>query len=289
MIELSIVIVTYNSDNFIVDCLSSIYSHNDLSDEIIEVIIVDNSPLTSNIIESTVNRFPNVRIISNPKNAGFGQGNNIGADLASGEILLFLNPDTKFIEPIFSEVVERFRNNDNIRAIGCQLIDGNGQKTNTYGYFPEKWNLAVSIIDKCIFTPLGYIPKHSTYPWGANLFVRRKDFYAAGKFDEKYFLFFEEADLCRRLKPEETYIINNKKIIHYGGHTNLENNKRFDAWLKSLSQYHKKYGYNLNNTLRHYQYALLLSIARCLVHGKDYQIFKNMIKKLQYAGNPSKK
>jgi len=278
MKTLSIIIVTYCSDDFISDCLSSIYSYNDLGDEEIEVIIVDNSPSASNLMKQIVGKFPNVRLISNPKNGGFGQGNNVGAVAASGKILLFLNPDTKFIEPVFCEVIKHF-GNGNVRAVGCQLVDGEGHKTNTYGYFPEKWSLLVSIIDKCVFKPLGYIPKFSIYPWGANFFVRRKDFYAAGKFDEGLFLFHEESDLCQRLSPKETHIIK-QKIIHYGGHTSIENSKRFEVWLKSLVFYHEKYGYDLNQTLGRYKRALFLSLLRRFFLGQGCCDLRNMIGKL---------
>lgn len=285
---LSIIIVTYCSDDYINECLDSIYSHNDLCENAIEVIVVDNSPHTSDLLKYTVKQFLNVRLIANPKNAGFGQGNNIGADAASGEILLFLNPDTKLTEPVFYEVVKHFNKHENIGAIGCQLVDGEGRENNTYGYFPEKWNIFVSIIDKCIFKPLEYIPKSSIYPWGANYFVRRKDFYAAGKFDEEFFLCFEEADLCKRIRPKGTHIIK-KKIIHYGGHTTVETNKRFDAWLKSLSLYHKKYGYNLNRTLIRYKLALLLPLTRCFLLGQDHHNFQNMINRLTFLINSLKK
>jgi GT2 family glycosyltransferase len=275
MKKLSIIIVTYYSDAFIKECLNSIYTYNDLPEDMLEVIIVDNSPIKSEVVKYEAEKYQNVKVISNTQNSGFGQGNNIGADAASGEILLFLNPDTKLIEPIFNEVVQCFNNNDNIRAIGCQLIDGNGHNNNTYGYFPEKWNILLSIIDKCIFKPSGYLAKKLIYPWGANIFVRREDFYNAGKFDETFFLFFEEADLCKRLGNKNTHIMK-KKIIHYGCHTNLDNKNRFDAWLKSLSRYHIKYGYNLNSTIRNYQFTLMMSFVRQFLFGKNRQDLKNI-------------
>lgn len=276
---LSIIIVTYCSDSFIKECLASIYLHNDLNEKAIEVIIVDNSPHTTDYLKETVKWFPNVKLISNPENAGFGQGNNIGADAASGEILLFLNPDTKFIEAVFSEIVDRFRNNKKIGTTGCRLVDGEGNAIDSYGYFPEKWNPFLSILDKYIFKPLGYVPKNNIYPWGANLFVRRADFYAAGRFDEKFFLSHEEPDLCKRMLPKKTIIIN-KKIIHYEGHTISDKDKRFDVWMDSLVLYHKKYGCDLSKTLRRYQIFSSLALVRRLLLRKDCCDLKNQIKKI---------
>ena len=68
---LSIIIVTYCSDDYINECLDLIYSHNDLCENAIEVIVVDNSPHTSDLLKYTVKQFLNVRLIANPKNAGW--------------------------------------------------------------------------------------------------------------------------------------------------------------------------------------------------------------------------
>ncbi len=279
MNAISVVIVTYCSDEYIKDCLDSIFLHCDLPDDELEVIVVDNSPSTSDFLISVVGSFSNTTLINNPKNMGFGQGNNVGADAACGKVLLFLNPDTKLIEPVFREAIDHLMKHPDVGAVGCRLIDGDGRSNDTYGYFPEKWNILVSMLDKCVFKPLKYIPKKSVYPWGANYFIARKDFYSAGKFDEDFFLCFEEADLCKRILPKRTHILN-KKIIHYGGHTTDEASKRFDAWLESLRKYHVKHGYDLNRTLTRYRIAYYLPLVRCLITGGDYREFKRMINKL---------
>ena len=277
---ISIIIVTYFSDYFINDCLSSLFYYNDIDENSLEIIVVDNGPCATSFLKDALKQFNYVRLIENPKNGGFGQGNNIGADASSGELLLFLNPDTKFVEPVFSEVINIFNNNYDVRAVGCQLIDSEGRRNNTYGYFPENENIFTLITDKYVFKPLGYIPKHSVYPWGADFFVRREDFYAAGKFDEKFFLCFEEADLCKRLENRKTYICN-KKILHYEGHTTEDQSIRFDVWLQSLQLYHKKYGYDLTKTLRKYHFILLARLVRCFFSKQDRVDVRGMIKKIK--------
>ena len=113
--ELSIIIVTYNSQTVIKDCLQSIQKFNDIGNEL-EIIIVDNSPKFE--IEDFVKRLNlnlDIKMIHNPQNGGFGQGNNIGAKKAKGEIFFFLNPDTILIEPIFKFMLGEFEN----KRLGC--------------------------------------------------------------------------------------------------------------------------------------------------------------------------
>jgi len=276
---ISIIIVTYFSDKFLEECINSIYLHNDLKKNEIEIIIVDNSQYTTKCLRGMRKKFADIKIISNPKNAGFGQGNNLGADIASGKILLFLNPDTKFIIPIFREIINIFKNDKTIGTVGCQLIDGKGVSIDTYGYFPEIYNLFLSIVDKYIFALMGYIPRKKIYPWGANLFIRRKDFFNIGKFDEKMFLCNEEPDLCRRILPKRTFIIN-KKLIHYGGHSMDDICSKFDFWLDSLEIYHKKYKLNLNKTLNNYIIIFIFKIIQMFLLGKNYLVHKKIYKKL---------
>jgi len=276
---LSVIIVTYFSDEFIDECLTSLFLHNDL-DEAVEVIVVDNSPHTTDYLKGAVKRFFNVKLMSNPINGGFGQANNIGADASCGEILLFLNPDTKFVEPVFGATVELFDRNSDTGAIGCKLVDGKGNPTYSYGYFPEKWNLFLSAADKFFFRPLGYVPHENIYPWGADLFVRKADFYAAGKFDERFFLCHEEPDLCRRLLPKKALVID-KKIVHHGEHSTGNSTKKQDAWFDSLALYHQKYGFDLYKTLWQYRVFFLLVLVRRVLLGRDCRDIKYQLMKIK--------
>lgn len=281
---LSVIIVTYFSENYLEECLNSLVENNDLSASHIEIIIVDNSPyLTTsldNIHKNFRRKFPHVTLISNPQNAGFGQGNNIGAGVASGKILLFLNPDTKFIEPVFLKVVECLSHDDNIGALGCRLLDAHGKPTHSYGFYPEKWNVALSVLDKCIFKPLRFAPNHLVYPWGANLFVRTSDFFAAGAFDENIFLCHEEPDLCSRLSPKRTLIID-KSIVHFEGHSTAADDTKTNAWINSLIIYHEKHGYNLAKSLKRYQLHFSLAVLFRTAIGKEISDLKKILEMIK--------
>lgn len=275
--EISVIIVAYNSDEYIENCLKSIVANNDLQSNEIEIIIVNNHPTTSRYLEMCVSKCYCARLVKNTINNGFGGGNNVGASFATGDILLFLNPDTVFFESVFVEVIKKFKD-PNLGALGCTLVDQYGTFCNSYGYFPECWGVITSLLNK-FFQTKGRIYKAiNVYPWGANLFVRNVDFHRVGKFDTNFFLCHEEADLCTRLKPKTVYILD-KQIIHYEGHTTVHQGKRFESWLSTLIQYHQKFGYDLNKSLFRYEATFFVSIIFRLLSGKDwYPLLRNLIK-----------
>ena len=221
IIELSIIIVTYNSDSVILDCIKSIKEFNDIADKL-EVIIVDNSP--TDRLKVTLVDFPSVLYIHNPKNGGFGQGNNIGVRSSSGEICLFLNPDTILVEPIFKFVVSKFKKFKNLSACGFKLVSIDRKMGISFGFFPEKNGLIPERINNFIynffFHHFNFCPKN-IFPWGADLIVRKSRFIEIGMFDEDYFLSYEEPDLLKRMNKMDKVRLFPKKIIHIGGHSTI--------------------------------------------------------------------
>lgn len=279
-IILSIIIVTYNSDYFIKQCLSSIYEYNDIGDNNIEIIVVDNSPCVTEYFMEAIKSFRNIIFIKNKDNVGYGKANNIGANIANGKILLFLNPDIRFVEPVFSEVLRLFNEYYNIGIIGCKLIDENGDENNTYGFFPEEMSIIKLLRIRFFYRPLRRVPSSNIFPWGADIFIRKNDFVAAGKFDEEFFLCHEEPDLCRRIYPKSVFIIN-KRIVHYEGQSKKQISNNFDVWLQSLVLYHHKYGLDLKKTLRRYKLIYILSYIRDVLLCRNAKDIKEIIIKFK--------
>lgn len=246
--KVSVIIVAYNSDEVIFDCLDSIDIFNNLEREL-EVIVVDNSP--SNSIFEHLSSYRNksfcFKYIHNPSNGGFGQGNNIGIDASIGEYLLILNPDTILVEPIFDDLISTM-SNEAISLSGFRLVDKEGNDNDSIGLLPQlnyiyipRKILNFFVINLNIFTSF-------VYPWGASLVIRRSDFIKYGKFDENIFLCNEEPDLALRIKNRNTKIIN-KKIIHLEGHTTTVPEYRFKAWLASTEYYFEKHHLNYRRFL----------------------------------------
>ncbi len=231
----TIIIVSYNSDKDLNECIKSIMRYNDLGNEL-QIIVIDNarSIKTKSIIES----YSDITYVEN-SNLGFGHANNVGALLAKNDFLLFLNPDTLFIEPILNFAVKQFSTNKDLRAFGMLLVDEKGAYQETFGFFPE----ALKLIPEKYYLPfvrLGYSPPN-IFPWGANIFVRKEDFFAAGMFDEKIFMCYEEPDLIHRL-PKGQVKIFPKRIIHKAGHTTGDIVERYKLAIESEKYYFSKHG-----------------------------------------------
>jgi len=240
----TIIIVSYHSDQDLKQCIKSIFKYNDIGNKL-DIIVVDNarSIKTKKIIES----YGGISYVEG-ENVGFGHANNIGASLAKNDYLLFLNPDTIFVEPILSFATEQFSKDKELRAFGMLLVDERGAYQETFGFFPE----TLKFIPERFYLPfvkLGYSPS-KIFPWGANIFVRRADFFEAGMFDEKLFMCYEEPDLMHRL-PRGRIRIFPKKIIHKAGHTTGDIAERYKLALASEKYYFSKYGFDYKKYVRH--------------------------------------
>ncbi|MBN2689842.1 MAG: glycosyltransferase [Gammaproteobacteria bacterium] len=284
---MSVIIVTYESDDCIAKCLESLFEFSDIDLSELEVIVVDNSPKTSARLRNIVQGYQNTTLIENEHNSGYGGGNNIGAKVASGECLLFLNPDTVFIEPVFLSVLQLYKTDQTLGAIGVTLVSEGMQHNNCYGYFPEKRNIFRLCLDKAIRIITGNLPKKNIYPWGAALFVKRDDFMRAGLFDESNFLFHEEPDLCHRLSPKRSLILS-QRIIHMEGATFSSVAWRNKIWMQSLLYYIDKYGFNKNAILRNYIIIYYCWLFKYFLFGRSkMDSVKDLIALMKEAKNKS--
>lgn len=218
MKRISVIIVTYKKIDIVKDCLESIKRFNDIGDEL-EVIISDNSE-DDNLVNVIRNEYDWVNVIKN-KNEGFGAGNNRGYEISSGKYLLFLNPDTILVEPIFKFTIQKFEEDNNLGLFGVQLINRQGKKNNSF-FMLDRYSITAALICR-FYRKINHYIDDKMYISGANLFVRRSAFEAAGKFDENIFMYKEEADLIKRIKLrsqfKKTAFFDNVKIIHLEGGT----------------------------------------------------------------------
>ena len=234
--DVSVVIVNYNTCFLLLQCLNSIYQI--VEDVDFEVIVVDNAS-SDNSIQSVKDRFPQVILIENSENIGFGRANNLGVKYACGKYLFFLNSDTILINNSIKLFYEAMEKTPLVAACGGNLLDGNGLATYSYGFFP---NLLQEIFDcglKFVFPSFYFyklsinkvvqsetIPFEVDYICGADIFVRKSIFKQMGGFDETYFMFYEETDLFFRMKKKcfVSKIFPNINIIHLGGASFQSNN-----------------------------------------------------------------
>lgn len=197
-LDLSVIIVTYNSTKVISRCIDAVVkSIRSLS---FEVILIDNGSLDDTKALAKKN-FSKLKIISLKENLGFGKAVNLGEKEAQGSFLLVLNPDV-FIKSDIEPVLGFIRSDDRIGAVGIKLISKEATQPYTCGFRYSVVNLALNHLG------LGKRPWRRDEPidvdWvsGAAMFLKKKAFEKVGGFDERFFMFFEDQDLCLRLKEE---------------------------------------------------------------------------------------
>ena len=234
-IDLSIIIVNYNTKDFLKKCLESLYSSIAGSSLLVEIIIVDNGSTDGSLqfINSLKEKDLNLKIIDNKSNLGFAKANNLAIKKSSGRYVLFLNPDTIVQKETLKTMVKFMDKNQKVGASTCrvELTDGRLDQACHRG-FPTVWNsfCYFSGLEKIfpkskIFAgySLTYLPLDKTHEidagCGAFLIVRQPVGETIGWFDEDYFWYGEDLDFCYRLKQKgwQVMFVPTTKIIHWKG------------------------------------------------------------------------
>ncbi|MGK9477440.1 glycosyltransferase [Melioribacter sp. OK-6-Me] len=230
MIDLSIIIVNYNVKEFLLNLLESIRkATNNLS---IEVIVVDNASEDGSV-EAIKAKFPEVVLIVNEKNVGFGAANNIALKKARGKYLLLLNPDTIVKEDTFSKMIEFFEKNPDAGIAGCKVLNPDGTlQLACRRSFPGPWTSFTKVMGLSSLFPkskffarynLTYLDENQTYEVdavsGAFLMMRREVYEKIGGFDPQFFMYGEDLDLCYRAQKAgyKVYYVHSTEIFHYKG------------------------------------------------------------------------
>ncbi len=239
--KLSVIIVNYRSGQYLNGCLASLHKY--LKNVNFEIIIVNNDEKES--LEGIKKVYPEIKLINHQKNIGFGAGNNLGVREAGGEIILFLNPDTEILAQNIDDILRRFRKDKKIAVVGPRLVTEKGE---TQWWCAGKEITFLQIIKNNI----GIIEckkiwesREETFcDWisGAAFFIKKDVFENTGGFDEKFFMYFEEVDLCLRVKKINRKILYYPKvsILHKGGKSWKSFWKQKKEFFKSFGRYTKK-------------------------------------------------
>ncbi|MFW6110018.1 MAG: glycosyltransferase family 2 protein [Patescibacteria group bacterium] len=211
---LSVIIVSYNTRDLLAECLSSL---NKYLPKDSEVIVVDNASEDGSV-QMVRKRFPQFRLIDLYENRGFGGANNVGACLAAGDLLWFLNSDA-VLHSSPRPVLDFFAHNS-VGILGTKLVDSDGTiQRYVCGSFYT------------LFTPLRKYLPWAPAPWkaseprkvdwvsGASMFVQQSVMDQLDGFDEQYFMYFEDQDLCYRAKKAGylVYYFPFYEVEHYEG------------------------------------------------------------------------
>jgi len=201
MKDLSVIIVSYKGWERLYKCLDSLSNFTgDLFTY--EVIIVDNSSDVT--IKEIEGRYPLFSFIQNPVNGGFGNGCNLGAQNAGGNFFLFLNPDTVVTEEAIGLLLKSSQQNPDLYITSCRQVNERGKESKATGQFPGIWNLtgfqrSLSQIFRRTRTEISDEVLFPDWVSGSVIMIRREIYQKVKGFDEDFWMYYEDVDLCRRI------------------------------------------------------------------------------------------
>lgn len=256
-IKLSIVIVSYNVQDLLKNCLQSILDCQPPSANY-ELVVVDNHSVDESV-EMVKKEFPQVKLITSEENLGFGRANNLGAKKTKGELILFLNPDTKVCSESLESLAGFFEDRPRAGIVGPQLLNEDDSFQPSVGEYPSVlsliWEKPIDFLERrfSFLRPfLGRLlvkyqrfKKLHRVDWvtGAALACRREVWEELGGFDEKFFMYFEDIDFCLRAKEKDwgVYYFPESKIYHLRGKSQpAKSRKKARAYYQSQDYYFRK-------------------------------------------------
>lgn len=237
----SIIVINYKSASLIKQCILSFSKQLQKERIPYEWIVVNNSSEEnlSNLVKL------GVQIITSLKNEGFAKGCNKGAKKADGEILWFLNPDTEYKNGSISSALSLFQEKKNIGIVGARLVD-ESKKVQRW-IFGKKLTFWTWLENKIIpYKSMGLKDtKEVGWVSGASFMIKKNTFFLTGGFDEKYFMYFEDMDLCLRLFSKMGLRSLHTPFLcirHLGGKSFNNNKKKQKKWYyESMRRYARKH------------------------------------------------
>jgi len=293
-VNISIVIVNWNTKEILKNCLQSIYEQT--KDIAFETIVIDNGS-TDGSVEMIKGRFPEVVLIENDENRGFAAANNQGIAIAKGQYVLLLNSDTVILDNAIEKTFKFAEENPDSGVIGCRVLNSDKTLQPTCFMFP-------SLVNRVLFTGYFYklFPKNKFFGrermtwWNRNtqrevdvvtgcyMLVSRKAIEQVGVMDEIFFMYAEEIDWCYRFKQAgwKNLFTPDAEIIHLGGASAIRH-KAERALLKDKSdilfmcKYWPKWKVCLGVTLKGLFYLTRLLVIFPLYIVKRKQSYRDII------------
>jgi GT2 family glycosyltransferase len=272
--SISIVIVSYNSRELLHDCLLSIEAEPRE-----QVIVVDNTS-SDGSIEMVKRDFPWVKLILNPKNNGYGAAANLAIESCSSKYVLLLNSDTLIKTGTLELLTDYLDQHPHVAIAGPQLLNIDGTPQSSYFEFPTPLQTLLKETSLSRFVRRSSPESNGSLavPWvlGAALVIRRVAFEAVGGFDESFFMYFEEVDLCYRLDHAgwQTHFVPEASVMHVGAaSTKRHRANMLKQFYKSLGQFYQQ----------HYSSRAKIELKFVLT----YLMFRNILKDMIRSFRPT--
>lgn len=276
MHKLSYIILNYNVTDLLRKCLQSVITYTKNIDY--EVIVIDNaSPDPSwKVLQQ---EFPGVKFMAENENLGFAVANNKAALAANGEFLFILNPDTEILGDYMSTVVSFAESKSNFGCLGLRMQDAAGK------FLPESKRSVPNMFNSFekLFTGFRRNSTKSYYRddigeceiaevevlTGANLLIRKEVYLEAGGFDERYFMYGEDIDLCYTLlqKGCTNWYMGKYSILHHKGESTVKDRKYLEHFYGAMKIFIDKY-YLKQKPLHHFLLSLGLKVHHALERKK---------------------
>ncbi|MEK7130334.1 MAG: glycosyltransferase family 2 protein [Patescibacteria group bacterium] len=250
----SIIIVNWNVRELLEKCLLSISKFSGHFSY--EAIVVDNASMDGSVAMMR-ERFPQINLIANTKNLGFAAGVNQGIKQARGEFIVLLNPDVEIKESTLKNLLDEFKNYADSGIVGGKIKNEDGSIQPSVRAYPDIWpQILITLKIKHLFKSRAisrYMAEDFDYAkrqevdqvMGAFFAIRRKVIERIGLMDEKFFLWFEEVDFCKRVKTAGWKIVYapEAEILHLGGKSfgQISSVTRQRIFNKSLRYYMRKH------------------------------------------------
>ncbi len=230
--NLSIIIVNYNTKELTKQCIESIIKT--AVDFSYEIILIDNAS-NDGSLPMLQNEFPQIKFIRNRKNIGFAKANNQGIKVSHGDFILLLNSDTIVLEGCLRKTLDFFCDYPKAEIVGCQVLNNDGSMQYSCSHFPNILTeiiLFTKNILKYFWDPVTYYRyMHYLKPdkirsvdavSGCFLCAKRETFNKIGLLDEHFFMYYEDTEFCLRAKKNGiyTFYFPEAKIIHLHGKSN---------------------------------------------------------------------
>ena len=249
--DLSIVIVNWNTESLLKDCLRSVYAG--LGTLEAEVIVVDNASKDGSCAMVRA-EFPLVRLVENENNLGFAGGNNVALRCAVGRYVMLLNTDTVVHGSVLSDAIAWLDDHPAVGVMGPRLLNADGTVQPSCSAFPSLAHLAMQTLGLTRFAKLDAYrmtgwdrssERHVDVISGAAMFVRATAMQEVGHLDEAFFFYGEETDWCRRFARSgwELVFAPIPEITHFGnGSAGKLNHRRDVLMTEGTTRLHLKHG-----------------------------------------------
>jgi len=248
----TVAIVNYNTKDFLDKCLSSIYRFDSKYD--FKVIVIDNNS-DDGSVKMVRNNYPYVKLVVNSKNIGYTAAANQAIKQTDSDFLILLNSDTEVFEGSIDRIIEYLKNNTKVGVVGPKTIDSSGNAHLSCRRFPSFKEAAMHVLVGIFWPRNPYTRRYKMMDFdhnkevkidwvsGACMGLRREALDEVGLFDERYYMYVEDLDLCKRMWNAgwEVRYFPGATVVHYiGGSTKGTGVKLFYQQQKSVFRYFLK-------------------------------------------------